>query len=36
PVVLKAKKYGKKVVVIGVNQGFSVALKNVADYVEYL
>ncbi len=36
PVVMKAKKYGKKVVVLGVNQGFSVALKNVADYVEFL
>jgi uncharacterized protein (TIGR00288 family) len=36
PVVLKVKKHGKKVVVIGLNPGFSVSLKNVADYVEDL
>ncbi len=36
PVVLKVKKHGKKVVVVAINKGFSVSLKNVADYVEYL
>ncbi len=36
PVVLKVKEHGKKVIVIGINPGFSVALKNVADYVEDL
>ncbi|MCK4634569.1 MAG: NYN domain-containing protein [Candidatus Aenigmarchaeota archaeon] len=36
PVVLKVKKHGKKVVVMGLNPGFSIALKNVADYVEDL
>ena len=36
PVVLKVKKHGKKVVVIGLNPGFSISLKNVADYVEDL
>ena len=36
PVVLKAKEHGKKVVVIGINPGFSIALKNVADFVEDL
>lgn len=36
PVALKVKKHGKKVVVVGLNPGFSVSLKNVADYVEDL
>ncbi|MCD6367600.1 MAG: TIGR00288 family NYN domain-containing protein [Candidatus Aenigmarchaeota archaeon] len=36
PVVLKVKEYGKKVIVIGTNPGFSVALRNAADYVEEL
>lgn len=36
PVVLKVKEHGKKVVVIGLNPGFSVALQNVADFVEDL
>lgn len=36
PVVLKAKEHGKKVVVIGINPGFSIALKNSADHVEIL
>lgn len=36
PVVHKAKEYGKKVVIFGVEPGFSAALKNAADKVEYL
>ena len=36
PVALKAKEYGKKVIVIGTNPGFSTALKNSADFVETL
>ncbi len=36
PVVLKVKEHGKKVVVIGLNPGFSIALQNVADFVEDL
>lgn len=36
PVVHKAKEYGKKVVIFGVEPGFSAALKNSADKVEYL
>ena len=34
PVVQKAKEYGKKVVVIGAEPGFSASMKNAADYVE--
>lgn len=36
PLAYRAKEYGKKVVVFGVEPGFSSALKNVADKVEYL
>lgn len=35
-VVQKAKEYGKTVVVLGVEPGFSVCLKNAADHVESL
>lgn len=35
-VVQKAKEYGKTVVVLGVEPGFSVCLKNAADHVETL
>lgn len=31
PVIQKAKEMGKKTIVVGVDQGFSTALKNVAD-----
>ena len=34
PVVQKAKEYGKKVVVIGAEPGFSASMKNAADHVE--
>jgi len=33
PVILKAKEKGKETIVVGVEPGFSVALKNAADYV---
>lgn len=36
PVVQKAKEYGKKVVVLGAEPGFSSSLKNSADFVEML
>ena len=36
PVVLKAKEYGKKVVVFGVEPGFSIGMRNAADYTEEL
>jgi uncharacterized protein (TIGR00288 family) len=36
PVVLKAKEYGKKAVVIGVEPGFSISIRNAADFVENL
>jgi len=36
PVVLKAKEYGKKVVVLGADPGFSICCRNAADYVEML
>lgn len=36
PVVQKAKEYGKKVVVLGAEPGFSSSLQNAADYVEIL
>ncbi|MCX8163698.1 MAG: TIGR00288 family NYN domain-containing protein [Candidatus Micrarchaeota archaeon] len=33
PVILKAKEFGKQTIVIGAEPGFSVALKNTADYI---
>lgn len=36
PLIMKAKERGKITVVIGVEQGFSVALRRVADYVYLL
>lgn len=36
PVIQKAKEYNKEVLVMGVEPGFSTALKNAADYVEKL
>lgn len=36
PVVQKAKEYGKKVIVLGADPGFSVSLRNAADHVERL
>ena len=36
PVVLKVKEHGKEAIVVGINPGFSISLKNVADYVEDL
>lgn len=36
PVMQKAKEYGKKVVIIGAEAGFSASLQNAADYVEIL
>jgi len=33
PVIQKAKEYGKKVIVLGADPGFSAGLKNAADYV---
>lgn len=36
PAIQTAKERGKKVVVIGVNSGFSKALQNAADTVEFL
>lgn len=36
PVVQKAKEYGKIVIVLGAEPGFSSSLKNAADYVEKL
>jgi uncharacterized protein (TIGR00288 family) len=36
PLVQKAKEYGKKVVVLGSEPGFSSSLQNAADYVEIL
>lgn len=36
PVIQKVKEYGKKVVVLGAEPGFSVSLQNAADYVELL
>ena len=36
PVMQKAKEYGKRVVLIGAEPGFSVSLRNAADYVEVL
>jgi uncharacterized protein (TIGR00288 family) len=36
PLVQKAKEYGKRVVVLGSEPGFSSSLQNAADYVEIL
>jgi uncharacterized protein (TIGR00288 family) len=36
PVVLKAKEYGKKTIILGADPGFSSSLRNAADYVENL
>ena len=36
PVMLRVKEHGKKVISLGLEPGFSVALKNVADSVENL
>lgn len=36
PVVQKAKEYGKKVIVLGADPGFSSSLQNAADFVERL
>jgi uncharacterized protein (TIGR00288 family) len=36
PVVQKAKEYGKKVVVVGAEPGFSSSLQNAADFVEMI
>jgi len=36
PVVQKAKEYGKKVIVLGAEPGFSSSLQNAADVVEML
>ena len=36
PVIQKAKEYGKKVVLFGIESAFSAGLKNAADYVEML
>lgn len=36
PVVLKVKEHGKEAIVVGINPGFSISLKNVADHVEDL
>ncbi|MBI2543472.1 MAG: NYN domain-containing protein [Candidatus Aenigmarchaeota archaeon] len=36
PVMQKAKEYGKKVVTIGAESGYSMSLQNAADYVETL
>lgn len=36
PVIQKAKEYGKKVVLFGIESALSAGLKNAADYVEML
>jgi uncharacterized protein (TIGR00288 family) len=36
PVIQKAKEYGKKVIILGADPGFSASLRNAADYVEML
>jgi len=33
PIIIEAKRKGKETIVVGVEPGFSVALKNAADYV---
>jgi len=36
PVILKSREYGKQVIVLGAEPGFSVSIRNAADYVENL
>ena len=36
PVILKAREYGKKAIVLGAEPGFSVSIRNAADAVENL
>ncbi|MEM7825207.1 MAG: TIGR00288 family NYN domain-containing protein [Candidatus Aenigmatarchaeota archaeon] len=36
PIIQKVKEYGKKVIVLGAEPGFSVSLQNTADFVELL
>lgn len=36
PVVQKAREYGKKVIILGAEPGFSSCIRNAADYVENL
>jgi uncharacterized protein (TIGR00288 family) len=36
PVIQKAKDYGKRVIVLGAEPGFSASLKNASDFVENL
>jgi len=36
PIIQRAKEYGKKVIVLGAEPGFSSSLRNAADYVENL
>jgi uncharacterized protein (TIGR00288 family) len=36
PLVQKAKEYGKKVIVFGLEPGFSTSLQNAADYLEMM
>jgi len=36
PVILKSREYGKSVIVLGAEPGFSVSIRNAADYVENL
>jgi uncharacterized protein (TIGR00288 family) len=36
PVIQKAKEYGKKVIILGADPGFSASLRNAADFVEML
>lgn len=36
PVMQKVKEYGKRVIVLGAEPGFSICMRNAADYVENL
>jgi uncharacterized protein (TIGR00288 family) len=36
PIIQKVKEYGKKVIVLGAEPGFSASLQNTADFVELL
>lgn len=36
PVIQKAKEYGKKVVILGAEPGFSASLRNAADFTEVM
>lgn len=36
PVIQKAKEYGKQVIILGAEPGFSASLKNAADFVEVM